>query len=374
MGDAPTSRLTLVDSERPEDTHQRRLVTADFSARLVDNFFQRWLWMVAIVVPFGLIGLLSSQNIVDEYVSDGKLSASANPLVDQVEVRGTTINVFESPAAGTARLFNEQLRTDSFVDDIARRAGLADQIEQGLIGRQAIRERVAASASGDNLLTVSARWTDSATAFLLVDSTIAGYLDNVVNVVAQDSDDAVRFLDTVRASAVQRVGDAETALSNYLTQLGPRTNAQGYTAAEELTIDRLNGAINRALDDVNDADRDIDGARVNVEQARSDAFRLVRVVDPPDVPAAPEPNRLRRVIAVLMFTLVGVVVAFAALTMATALDRTIRSSVQLGVAAGTDVTVALPRVRIPSQSAPPEADDPPIDGGSPSSSKQAVAT
>ena len=94
---------------------------SDFSVRLVDQFFRRWFWYVLPVVLLAFVGVRAANNVSQQYVSKGTFSASENPLVATPEVRGTTIGQFEAPASGIARLINEQLRSDAFVDVVVER-------------------------------------------------------------------------------------------------------------------------------------------------------------------------------------------------------------------------------------------------------------
>lgn len=332
--------------DRPDSNQAKSLVATDFPARLIDNLFRRGFWLLMLIAPFLALGLVSADKIQDEYTARGRLSASANPLVDQLQVRGTNISVYESPAAGTARLFNEQLRTDSFVDEVALRAGLDGELDAGTIDRDVIRQHVGASEAGDNILMVSSSWGDPETALLLVDSTISGYLDYVAGIVAQDSDDALEFLVTVAEDAQMRVDAAEEELARYIAGLGPRPDTTEFSTVEQFTIERLSGVIDRELADLNDVQNRINDAEITAQQARNEAFGLLRIIDAPAAETSAEPNLVPKLTILVMFTLIGVVVALGTLVLSTALDRSIRSSAQLGVVAGTDVTVALPTIRM----------------------------
>ena len=132
----------------------------DLTARLVDQFFRRWIWYVIPVVLLSAVGVRAAGNVAEPYEASGTLSASANPLVETPEVRGTSIGAFEPPAAGITRLINEQLRSDAFVEIVADGAGLRAALQSGEITPDLIRRQVGASAEGENLLSVQASWSD----------------------------------------------------------------------------------------------------------------------------------------------------------------------------------------------------------------------
>jgi len=353
------ANVGTVEDRRPDSDQPKSVVTTDFPARLVDNFFRRWFWMLIVIAPFAALGVLSAMKVQDEFVARGSLSASANPLVDQLQVRGANINVFETPAEGTARLFNEQLRTNSFVDEVARRAGLDDELAVGTINRDTIRARVGASEAGDNILIVSSSWGDPETSSLLVNATISGYLDYVAGILARDSDDALDFLATLADESRVAVIAAETELADYLDTLGPRVTTSSFTTVEQFTIERLSAVIDRELNDLNEVENQINDAEIAGAQARTEAFRLLRIIDAPAQPEVPEPNLVSKLVNIVMFTLIGCLVALGVLVLATALDRTIQSAAQLGVVAGTSVIVALPTVQVRRRKTTPGASPPP---------------
>lgn len=314
--------------------------------RLVDQFFRRWYFYLLPVVLLVGLGVRAASNVNEEFVSNGVLSASANPLVDAPEVRGTTINPYESPAAGTSRLINEQMRSDSFIRQIAVGAGLESALDSGVITPEIVREQVYASAQGENLLTVRAAWGDPQTAFRLVESTIAGYLNLVAETVAVDSEEATDFWTDIRVTAEERVTTAENDLAAYLRTLPPLGADEERTTEEELAITRLNSAVDAALADVSTAQERIDSAMLNGEQARSEAGRQLRIVDEPSEPTVPESNRVEQLLSLVMFTIIGLLIAGGALLATTLLDHSVRSPAQLRLASDVVSTSVVPRLRL----------------------------
>ena len=303
--------------------------SSDFTLRMADQFFRRWFWFILPVVLLAAIGVRAVGNVSDQYVSAGTLNASENPLVTTPVVRGTTIGQFEAPAAGIARLINEQLRSDAFVEDVAARAGLEDALSSQLITPDIIRQQVGASTQGENLLTVEASWSDPQTSFLLVDSTIESYLDLISETVAIDSEEAIQFWTGVQADAQRDVDAAQTELNEYTRGLPTLAIGEQLSAGQQLDLTRLNASLDSALANVSEAQASIDTARLNAEQAKSQAGRQVRVVDPPTQPTSPQPETFRKIATLVMFTLIGVVISLAALLVTTLADHSIRSVGQL---------------------------------------------
>ncbi len=321
-------------------------MSTDFSARLVDGFFMRWLWYVLPVVVMAGIGVTIAQGMNSEYVAEGTLSASVNPLVGQAEVRGVTINNWETPASGTARLITEQLRTDAFLTDVAERAGVAELMKSGVITSEVLRQQVWATATGEAFLKVNAAWDDPQTAFVLVDATINAYVDYVAETVASDSFEAITFYSKIEQAANVQADAAEKALTDYLQAHPEPSESEPRDTAEVLTITRLNAALEASLKAVNDAQSEIDRAQLNVEQAQSEAGRQLRIIDAPRVPGAPQSNAIKRLVTMFLFTLLGLLISFAALMATTVLDRSIKSRTQLARALqSTNVTASIPELR-----------------------------
>lgn len=316
--------------------------TSDFSARLIDNLFRRFFRYALPVVAIAGIGVYTASTANAEYVSSGTLSASSNPLVNQPEVRGGSISIYESPASGTARLINEQLQTDAFLDDVLARAGLTQALESGLISRDIVRQQITAFDKGENFLGVNAVWNDGQSAYLLVDATINGYLDYVDSIVSGDSIAAIAYWENRETEALKDVSEAETALDEYLASRPTLRTGGSASTEEELTVVRLDSAVDRALNNVDEAQEGIRIAERAVDDIRSDAGRQVRVVDSPAVPLQPESGVLKQILTVAMFTVLGLLVAVAALLLATIADRAVRSREQLHRITGAEVAVTVP--------------------------------
>ena len=318
---------------------------SDFTERLVDRFFRHWFIYVVPVALFAAIGVYSANQVTSEFSSYAALSASTNPYVAQSEIRGTEIGQFESAASGTARLINEQLRTDAFVDELARRAGLTNALELNVITRDDIRSRTGADAAGENNLTVSASWGDPDTAVLLVEATIAGYTDYLSGIALADSDEAREFWTERKTDALLAAQTAEDELSDYLEQLRPIPDGQERNTEEVLSIQRLNSSLDRALDAERAAQGAIDEAQFAATQALSETSRQLLLVDAPDDSPNRAPVRRDQIQTFVVFTLIGLIFTFAALVLGTHLDRAVRSPSQLGQAAGGDRVIAIPRVK-----------------------------
>jgi len=318
--------------------------TSDFTERLVDGFFRRWfLYLIPVVLLAGL-GIDTARTITGEYESYARLSATTNPYLEQPDIRGTEIGFYETPADGTARLINEQLQTDAFIDEVATQSGLAEAIDDGLITRGDIRGRLGASASGQNNLRVNATWSDPTTALVLVESATNGYGEYLTLLAVADSQEAVRFWTDRRQVASNEADIAQDALDSFVQRLPTLASGEERATEQTLEIQRLSSAFDRALDTVREAQSAIDEAQFTANQAASSSARQLVVIDAPIMANDPAPVRRDQATVVAMFILLGLAIAFAAVLLTTLLDRAIRTRSQLALASGIDVVVVVPRV------------------------------
>ena len=125
------------------------------------------------------------------------------------------------------------------------------------------------------------------------------------------------------------------------SQNSPSEN--NFPAGQQLDLTRLNSNVDSALANVSAAQGSIDSARLNAEQAKSQAGRQVRVVDPPRQASAPKPETFKKVATLLLFTMIGLLISFAALVVTTMVDHSIRSLNQLRTAANVGSVASVSR-------------------------------
>jgi hypothetical protein len=315
----------------------------DFSERLVDGFFRRWYLYLIPVLLLTAVGVNNARTIVGDYVSYARLSATTNPYLSLPDVRGTELPFWEPPAEGTARLINDQLRTDAFIDEIAARAGLSGAVSSGLVTRDVIRSRVQASAAGQNNLSVSATWPDPQTAFEIADAVATGYGDYLNDLAVADGQEAVRFWTERRETADEAAAQAEESLNAFISALPPLADGEERAEEQLLQLERLSAELDRALIAVREVQTAIDEAQFNANQAGLESARGLLVIDPPTVPSFPEPIRRDQLLSVVTFMVLGCVIAMTALVVTTVTDRSVRTRSQLRMATGVDLVTVVPR-------------------------------
>lgn len=316
-----------------------------FALRAVEILFRHIPLFLLPIVAMTALGVYQASQISPTYEARGVLSTASNPLLAEQQVRGVTLERFESPAEGTSRIINEQLRTDAFTEEVVARVGLADAIEAGLIDLDTIRSHISTAPDGSSLLAIRATWGDPVTSYQLVNGVFDTYLEYLTDTVASDSTEAVSFYEGLRDTAIQERNDAQDELEEYLATLPVVASEQNRPIAERLRIDDLTSRINDADDRVSQADQQIDAALLAVIQSRSNAGRSVQVIDEPTVPTAPQAALPQRITAVGGSFILGVLIALGALLTATILDRSVNTTEDLTTLPQISLVVLVPRVR-----------------------------
>lgn len=315
-----------------------------FWLRLMDNAFRRkWLFVLPVVLLTSL-GVVQAGKSVPQYRSTGVLSAASNPLVIDQSVRGANFEVYESAAEGTSRIINERLRTNAFTGEVARRAGLQDALEVGLITLDTVRNSVWAEPGGNSLLRVNASWGDPQSSFQLVDAAIGTYQDYLADTVARDSSEAEEYYRNLRESATVELDAAEDELAELLDTLPVLEEDDERPIEDALRIENLNDRIEAAGSKVLSAQENIDSAELAVIQSRSEAGRSLQVIDEPRVPVQPQATLMTKIQLVIGMFLLGVLVGAAAILVTTALDRSVITARELAALPGVALVSTVPPI------------------------------
>ena len=315
-----------------------------FWYRMAESFFRRWpLYVLPLLLLIG-VGVLQASRVTAQYRSVGVLNVASNPLLSDVSPLGSTgATGFETPSAATTRMINELLRTEVFVRSVAEHAGLKGALDSNLVTIEQIRARVGASSTGTRLLAVSASWTDATTAAQLVISTIDQYTDHVLQVEIKNSSEAETFYTNLANGYSKALADAQDALQKYVVA-NPTPKIGERPAEQTLAMQTMGGVITQAQTQLTNAENKIEEARLSTQQARSQTGDSLQLVDPPEVPTAPESVHRRQAMAVAVYLFLGVFIVVAMLFLSSLLDRAVRSADDVDVATGLAVVATVPSI------------------------------
>jgi hypothetical protein len=270
-------------------------------------------------------------------------------LLPNVELSGVAAQYWETPADALGRSINEQLSTKSFLESVAEGAGLGDAVKSGLVDLSVVRSSVWASPAGGSILRVNAQWNDPNVAYQLARSTISEFQDFVATSAASDFTEAETFWESERAKrdlARQAADDELTAFVDALPDLPPGSELP---FNDQMQWDRLIAKLDTLEASVAESQANIDEARLAQNQQSSQADRSLTVVDPPEMPGAPESTTMKRLMTLASFVLLGMVIGTAALLVTTVLDQTVASPADVFQVEAVSLVATVPPVRFASE-------------------------
>ena len=317
-----------------------------FWFRILENFFSRWPLFVVPLLLVAAVGVYQATKLAVVYRSTGSLKVADNPLLSTLTAaRGTDISFNETPSAATTRNINELLRTDEFVDTVAKGAGLDTALRTGTVSYQDIRSHVAAQSGGNKLLLVAATWSDAQTSYKLAKSAIDGYTASVLASQLSDSTEAAKFWANLVTKYQANVKAAEKVVTDWV-KANPAPLTGSRPIEETLQLQRYNDDITRIEGQVTTAEGKVEDANLLSQQSESKVGQGLQVVDAPTVPTAPDPIKTKRALIVITYVVLALAILGAFLMVSTLLDRTIRSAEDVRSAAGLDVVATVPAVAV----------------------------
>jgi uncharacterized protein involved in exopolysaccharide biosynthesis len=313
---------------------------------LTDNLFRRLIWFLIPVIAMGALGVVQAMNTLEVYHAAATLSTSNNPLLPEQPATGAGNSFWESPSAGTTRIINEQLQTDSFLTAVAEQAGLGEALEAGLVELAVVRASVWASSNGDSILSVHAEWADGQTAYQLAAAIVSQYQAFLTETASRNATEAETFYTAqLETLAIERDA-AEKALTDFAADLPTIDDDENYPIETQIQLDRLEARLTTVESKISAAELKIDEAQLSGAQLATEAGQSYKVIDDPTVPSAPQSTLVKRGMLVIAFMLLGVVISAAALLVTTVLDQSVSSTSDLLAMAGVVLVATVPPVRI----------------------------
>lgn len=313
--------------------------------RLGDNFFRRIVWYALPVVAFAALGVVQAGRTLELYQSSGTLTATSNPLVPNPTGVAAAPQLYETAAAAMSRVINEQLRTNEFLSSVAEQAGLGAQLADGSVTLAQLRASVWAAAQGTSILDVIGQWNDPRTSFQLATATIDVFSAYLRDTVGSDATEAERYYSdriTNLDAARQEIEDEYDAFVSTLPALQPGEehsfDAQTRISRLQTELDALNASIAAAQEKVDDA-------QLTLFQLDSEIGNSFHIVDPPEMPAAPQSTRSTKLATIGSFTMLGVAASVAALLITSMIDRSVNSPAEILGIPGISLVATVDRPR-----------------------------
>jgi uncharacterized protein involved in exopolysaccharide biosynthesis len=246
--------------------------------------------------------------------------------------------------------------TDAFAPTVAQNAQLSDALKSGQVTLDQIRSYVGASASGDNIVTISAQSPYPELSQKLANSLVQSYRTHVLDTETAGLSGAISFLTSEIADAQAKVDAANTAVDDYIQQhpspvTGTRPDDQ------TLQIQRLTDTVDSAQKQLDTLQGNLDQANLQLKQSQSDIDQRYQIVDTPATPSAPQAIKVKQLFAFVMFLFLGLAIAIAALIVLALLDHSVRTTADVVGIPGLKVLAAIPQHQTKRKHTHPQLDE-----------------
>lgn len=311
--------------------------------RFLEAFFRhKWL----IVLPAVLIPLIVGPIAV--LTAPSYYEATTSIRVDQATyLPGTeAFNPYITPAQNQINRISDELRTRTFLMDIAQRTALA-----GLVGTPAGEDRFAQLffrgfgmiGTGERVMQIRFRSSNPQLAVQMVDAVVNAFKDKATADRLNQAQVAIGFYESRLQTSETELNKANETLRRYvaanprLTTIDPTAGAAATGAARlGLPADAIDPQMAELLRQVDVHRDEVTRLRTSLEDARLASSAGLqgqeagfRVVDQTYVPARPTRERRKALIYPAAGAVAGIGLSVALLVLMVVTDRTVRSEADL---------------------------------------------
>jgi capsular polysaccharide biosynthesis protein len=326
------------------ETPKPRGVTRRAIVNVLETFFRQPLLHLLPLVLLMALGVYSGLGIGDEYRSVGVINATSGNLLSDLTTAGNRSFGYLSPAAATSRNINDLLGTELFLDDVIASANISGAIESGSISRDDVRMSVGAYPRGDNLVILSATTANPELSRAVAQAVSDSFINYVIDTDLGDQQIRVETYEAQLEEHRGRLEEVTNAYEDYMLE-HPIADEDDRPFAERLAIERLQQDVERATAAFLDAQANLDDANLSANVARTVVSRQLRVVDVPNLPASPLPNKRQVAMTIMLFTALGAVLSLGFVVARSLLDRTVRTPEDVSTRFGVDLLAVVPRGR-----------------------------
>jgi hypothetical protein len=246
-------------------------------------------------------------------------------------------NAYLSPAQNQANSLNEQLRTRSFMNDVARRTQLAP-----LVGTPRGEDRIATifsngltiAATGDHLLVIHFRADTARLSYDLLNATLDAFKDNAATERVNQASLAISFYESQLSDGQDQLNKLQASARQYIAA-NPRLSGLASASAQSnpvLPVTATDSQLADLMGQIQLRQKEIDRIRGVLEQARFDASAGLegqelgfQIIDAAQVPSAPTRALRKQLVFPLAGFAAGLVLSALLLVIMLAGDRAVRT-------------------------------------------------
>jgi hypothetical protein len=175
----------------------------------------------------------------------------------------------------------------------------------------------------------------------LAKATIDSFIDYTLQGDVSESRAAEEFFAKQLDRYRQELDEAQADLAEFAAAHpgGPQDERP---LAEQVEVDRLRSIVEQAQAQYTTAQQKSDEARLATDKSMTDVSERLRIIDEPTVPTLPEPRLQAAVFTVMLFIVVGLLISFGAVVLATVMDRAVRFPDDVETVLGVPFLAAFP--------------------------------
>lgn len=310
--------------------------------KLVETIFHKsWaLFLPVLLIPVVVMALTNNS---DTYQSSAVVWTS-NPVASERPALGSN-NPYLSPAQNQAQVVNDLLSTRAFRTDVAVDAGIIPAgASESITRRGAAQVRAFASASGVNLVTVSAISPSADVAQKVVTSVIDSYLARATTAIESDSKVSAEYYTQQLTLAQQSLAATGAEIASYLGS-NPRAADPTDPASQEPAFLTLVDRRNSQATLVASLQATLQAIELRAASAPQTQAAMFTLQDPATRPEAPLPvSMTSKYGKPAAGAMLGLFIGVAYLYVAYRTDHTIRSAEDLQ-AAGVPLLGSVPQLK-----------------------------
>jgi capsular polysaccharide biosynthesis protein len=296
-------------------------------AKLLETIFHR-VWLLAlpvILVPLVVVLLTRSTPTYESWAS---VWASA-PVGDSGPAFGQT-NSYVSPAQNQVQVLGDLLSTDSFREQIAIEAGMADGTDPRALRNAVESLDIGVSTVGTNLVSISASSGDAAEAQAVVAAVISQYQMRAATEIQRRATASVDYYTQQLSLVDQTLAERRRELAEYL-RANPKAANPEDVASEDPNYRALVSQVETQVSRQESLQLALQEVKLNQASAPSSQDASFSVQDAASLPEAPLPTssttRFGLPFAGLLF---GIMISAAYVYFTYRTDHTIRSAADVG--------------------------------------------
>jgi capsular polysaccharide biosynthesis protein len=295
--------------------------------RLLESYFRhRWLYVLPVVIAVAA-GAAFVSTRPPEYMASGRLYVSQQNLLADLTSSNTSGSWWVSAAQSTVSELNELVGTQAFIRTVIQKTDLEKNMSGGSTAVEETityaRKILSIQAVGEKLVDISATSDDPNVAYQIVVSTMDAYVQWKINNGYQESIAARSFFDDLIKPYQDDVNKAREELGVFLTA-HPQPVRGDRPPVEQLEVDRLQTAVQRAEDRLNSALDNEESARLGQAKSESVTKQTYMVIDQPQMPQDAKVSVKTIATNMAIFLVVGIFLAAAGVASGALLDRSLR--------------------------------------------------